>query len=78
MDNPKIRIESDGHFAEVYLDGKKVRCTSLDFHGDVNETIHIKWDGIMQKEDGKGELIIENHKVATEEFHYDSGRMVVD
>lgn len=77
MDNPKIRIESDGHFAEVYLDGKKVGCTSLDFHGDVGETIHIKWDGVMQKRDEKGDPIIENHEVATEEFHYDSHKAVV-
>lgn len=78
MDNPKIRIESDGHFTEVYLDGKKVRCTSLDFHGDVGESIHIKWDGVMQKRDEKGDPIIENHEVVTEEFHYDSHKAVVD
>lgn len=78
MDNPKIRIESDGHFAEVYLDGTKVRCTSLDFHGDVGETIHIKWDGVMQKRDEKGDPIIENHEVVTEEFHYDNYKAVVD
>lgn len=78
MDNPKIRIESDGHFAEVYLNGKKVRCTSLDFHGDVEESIHIKWDGVMQKLDENGMPYVENDEVATEEFHYDSHKAVVD
>lgn len=71
MDNPKIRIESDGISAIVYLNGKKVRCTSLDFHGDIAGGIHIKWDGILVKEEG-GKTLIENNEVVTEEFHYDS------
>lgn len=78
MDNPKIRIESDGNFAEVYLDGKKVRCVSLDFHGDVENGLHFKWDGAMQKTDEKGEPVIENGKVVTEEFRYDNRKAVVD
>lgn len=78
MDNTKIRIESDGNFAEVYLDGKKVKCTSLDFHGDVKNGLRFKWGGIMQKTDEKGDPIIENGKVATEEFHYDNHKAVVD
>lgn len=74
----KIRIESNGYFAKVYLDGKKVRCTSLDFHGKVDNGLHITWDGIMQKTDEKGDPVIENDKVATEEFHYDNYKAVVD
>lgn len=78
MDNPKIRVESDGSFAEVYLDGEKVKCTSLDFHGDVENGLRFKRDGVMQKIDENGDPIIENGKVATEEFHYDSRKAVVD
>lgn len=78
MENPKIRIESDGNFAEVYLDGKKSRCTSLDFHGKVDDILHIAWSGVMQKTDEKGDPVIENGKVATEEFHYDNRKEVVD
>lgn len=78
MDNPKIRIESDGHFAEVYIDGEKVRCTSLDFHGAVGDDIHIKWDGVMQKLNGNGDPRIENGEVATEEFHYDNRKAVIE
>ena len=32
MDNPKIRIESDGHITEVWIDGQKVeKATMADF-----------------------------------------------
>ena len=73
MDNPKIRIESDGVTAVVYLNGEKIRCTSLDFHGDADENrIYIKWDGTMQIADENGNPIIRNGMLVTEEFHYDS------
>ena len=78
MENPKIRIESDGHFAEVYLDGEKVRCTFLDFHGDIEHGLHIKWDGVMQRLDENGRPHVENDEVVTEKFHYDSNEAVVD
>jgi hypothetical protein len=33
MNNPKIRIESDGKKTEVYINGKEVkRATMVDFH----------------------------------------------
>lgn len=70
MDNPKIRIESDGIATIVYLNGERVRCTSLDFHGDVAGGIHVEWDGIFIKEDENGKTLIENGEVVTEEFHY--------
>lgn len=73
MDSPKIKIESDGIRAEVYIDGKEVkRCTSIDFHGYVDGGVHIQWSGTTQKEDKSGHLIIENDEIATEEFHYDN------
>lgn len=75
MDNPKIRIESDGVTAVICLDGEHIRSTLLDFsfHGDVDENgIHIKWDGIKQKLNENGMPYVENDEVATEEFHYDN------
>lgn len=35
----KIKIITDGVSAEVYVDGKKVKCTDIDleFHGHVGE-----------------------------------------
>ncbi len=79
MENPKIKIESDGIRTIVYLDGKKVeRCTSINFHADVEDSIRAQWSGTTQKEDENGHLIIENDEIATEEFHYDSHEAVVD
>ena len=79
MDNPKIKIESDGIRTVVYIDGKKIeRCTSLDFHANVDNGIHVCWNGKTQKEDESGHLIIENDEIATEEFRYDSNEAVVD
>lgn len=78
MDRPTIKIESDGITAKVYLNGEHIKCTSLDFHGDIENGLHIKWDGVMQKRDEKGDPIIENHEVVTEEFHYDNHKAVVD
>lgn len=74
MENPKIRIESDGKIARVYLNGEHIRGTLIDFsfHAGVENDIHIKWDGVMQKLDENGNLYIENDEIATEEYHYDS------
>lgn len=78
MDNPKIKIESDGMRTVVYIDGKKIeRCTSLDFRANVDNGIHVCWNGKTQKEDEGGHLIIENDEIATEEFRYDSNEAVV-
>lgn len=76
----KIRIESDGKTAVVYLNGERIKSPLLDFsfHGDVENGIHIKWDGVMQKLDENGMPYVENDEVATEEFHYDSHKAVVD
>lgn len=78
MDNPKIRIESNGICTEVYLDGEKIRCTQLDFHGDVAGGLHINWKGLMQKLDENGNPYIENDEVATEKFQYNSVEAVSD
>lgn len=80
MDNPKIRIESDGETAVIYLNGEHIQSKLLDFsfHGDVENGIHIKWDGILRKLNENGRPYVENGEVATEEFHYDSNEVVVD
>lgn len=77
MKNPKIRIESDGITAVVYLGGKHIRGTLIDFsfHADVENGIHIKWEGIMQKLNESGNPYVENDEIATEEFHYDSRKV---
>lgn len=74
MDNPKIRIESNGVNAKVWLNDEDISATLLDFlfHGDVKHGIHIKWDGVMNKLNENGMPYVENDKIATEEFHYDS------
>lgn len=74
MDNPKIKIESDGKTAVVYLDGEHIKSPLLDFsfHGDVGNGIRIKWDGVMYKLDENENPYVENDEIATEEFHYDS------
>lgn len=79
MDNPKIRIESDGQTAEIHLDGEKIKSPLLDFsfHGDVEHGIHLKWDGVLHKLNENGMAYVENDEIATEEFHYDSKKAVV-
>lgn len=78
MERPTIKIESDGVTAKVWLNGEEIRCTSLDFHGDVADGLRIKWDGVMQKLNENGDPCIIDSKVVTEEFHYDSGGVVQD
>ena len=75
MDNPKIRIESDGIIVNVYLEGEKIRCTSLNFAGETKEEgALIKWDGVMQKLNENGVPYVENNEIATKEFHYETFR----
>ncbi len=78
MKNPKIKIESDGITTIVYLNGEEIKCKQLDFHGDVENGLHIKWDGVMCKSDENGMTLIENDEVVTEKFHYDSHEAVVN
>lgn len=80
MEKPKIKIESDGVTAIIYLNGEKISCPLIDFsfHGDVENGIHIKWDGVMHKLDKNGMPYVENNGVAIEGFHYDSKEAVVD
>ena len=42
MENPKLRIESDGEVTEVYIDGKKVdKATMADFKFHA-EPLHVE------------------------------------
>lgn len=80
MDNPKIKIESDGKTAVIYLDGKNIPTTLLDFsfHGDVENGVHIKWDGIMYQLSENGVPLVQGDKVVTEKFNYDSREEVTE
>lgn len=70
----KIKIISDGELAEVYIDGKKVRCTDMELHfiGHSNRkpmiTVAAQWakmdeNGMpLTDEDRKG-LLTEGIKI---------------
>lgn len=75
MDNPKIRIESDGNFVELYLNGEKVKSQLIDFrfHANVkNQKISIEWGGLIAVEDESGSPVIKHDNIMTENFYYDS------
>lgn len=79
MENPKIRIESNGKVADVYIDGEQIsRCRMIDFsfHGDADNGIHIIWDGEMLKVNEHGLPYDVDGKIATEKFHYDGKEAV--
>lgn len=70
----KIKIISDGKIAEVYIDGKKVKCTDIELHfiGHVGKEPMIKVDVTWYKEnengavmlnDGKTEILTEGLKI---------------
>lgn len=62
----KIKIISDGEKAEVYIDGKKVRCTDMELHfiGHVNKSPMIKVDARWNKTDENGNVILNEDKTA--------------
>lgn len=64
VEKPKIMITSDGKFAEVYIDGKKVRCTDMELHfiGHVNEKPMITVDAQWHKTDENGNVILNEDK----------------
>jgi len=39
MENPKIRIESDGHYTQVWVNGEKIsdRACAIDFHAEFQQ-----------------------------------------
>ena len=50
--NEKIKIISDGKTAQIFINGKKVRCTDIELHftGHVNKNPMIKVDATWIKE----------------------------
>lgn len=62
----KIKIISDGETAEVYIDGKKVRCTDMELHfiGHVDMEPMITVDAQQHKTDENGNAILNEDKTA--------------
>lgn len=62
----KIKIISDGETAEVYIDGKKVRCTDMELHfiGHVDMEPMIIVDAQYHKTDENGNAILNEDKTA--------------
>lgn len=66
VEKPKIMITSDGKFAEVYIDGKKARCTDMELHfiGHSNQSPMIKVNARWHKTDENGKTILNENKNA--------------
>lgn len=64
--NEKIKIISDGKTAEVFIDGKKVKCTDMELHfiGHSNQSPMIKVDARWNKTDENGNAILDEDKTA--------------
>ncbi len=60
----KIKIISDGKIAEVYVDGKKVKCTDMELHfvGHSNQSPMIKVNARWNKTDENGKTILNEDK----------------
>lgn len=60
----KIKIVSDGELAEVYIDGKKVRCTDMELHfiGHSNRRPMITVDAQWVKMDENGMLLTDEDR----------------
>lgn len=62
----KIKIISDGKTAQIFIDGKKVRCTDIELHfiGHSNQSPIIKVDARWHKTDENGNTILNEDKTA--------------
>ena len=62
--NEKIKIVSDGKTAQVFIDGKEVRCTDMELHfsGHIDRKPMITVDAQWHKEDEDGNLVLNNDK----------------
>lgn len=66
MDNPKIRIESDGHITEVWIDGEKVeKATMADFEFHA-EPFKVYCELEKYQLDKDGEIIVKNDELLKE------------
>ena len=67
MENPKIRIESDGQYTQVWVDGEKIsdRACMIDFrfYAEPNE-VYCETEEYVKDKDGKN--IIKNDEVLRE------------
>lgn len=58
MENPKLRIESNGTVTEIYIDGVKIKnATECLFHAEI---LNVKCEIEKYKTDENGKIIIEN------------------
>lgn len=62
----RVKIITDGETAEVYIDGKKVRCTDIELHfiGHSNQRPMIKVNARWHKMDENGNAILNEDKTA--------------
>ena len=62
----KIMIISDGKTAQVFIDGKKARCTDIElyFIGHSNQSPMIKVNARWHKTDENGNTILNENKTA--------------
>ena len=60
----RVKIITDAEKAEVYIDGKKVRCTDMELHfiGHVDRKPMITVDAQWHKTDENGNLILNEDK----------------
>ena len=68
MENPKIKIESDGKYVHVWVDGEEIKdIVQMDFHASANEKgvdiicsywKHVRTEG--------GRLLVLNNELITE------------
>ena len=60
----RVKIITDGEKAEVYIDGKKVKCTDMELHfiGHVDSKPMIKVEAQWHKEDENGNVILNEYK----------------
>lgn len=69
MDNPKIRIESDGRITEVWIDGEKVskNATMLDFNFHA-EPLQVYCEIEQYELDKDGNKIVKNNELLKEKM----------
>ena len=58
----KIKIISDGERAEVYIDGKKVKCTDMEFSAHVGREPMITVDATWLREDENDRPMLNDSK----------------
>lgn len=62
----KIKIISDGKTAQIFIDGKKVKCTDMELHfiGHSSQSPMIKVNARWHKMDENGNTILNEDKTA--------------